>query len=359
MTAADPAAWSCPLPLRDHPTIVMGHGGGGELTAELIAHLFLPALGNPALDELGDAALLRLTPEEAATGRLAFTTDAFVVRPLVFPGGSIGDLAVNGTVNDLAMRGARPRWLSAGFVLEEGLSMATLAAVVADMARAARAAGVQVVTGDTKVVERGHGDGLYVTTAGIGAVPAGVDLAPARVRPGDAVLVSGTLGDHGMAIMSVREGLEFESPIVSDCRPLHALVAALLAAVPAGAVRTLRDPTRGGAAATLHEIAGRAGVGVLLDESAIPVDDAVAAACEMLGLDPLHVANEGKLVAVVDAAHADRALAALRAHPAAGPRAARIGTVTGGPAGMLAVRTAFGATRAVAPALGEQLPRIC
>lgn len=358
---ADPIAWSCPAPLRDYPTIVLGHGGGGTLSAELVEHVFLPAFGNPALDALGDASLLTLDSAEAGAemgvGRLAMTTDAFVVRPLVFPGGSIGELAVNGTVNDLAMRGARPRWLSAAFILEEGLPMATLAALVARMAAAARAAGVEIVCGDTKVVERGHGDGCYVTTTGVGVVPPGVDVGPERVRPGDVILVSGTLGDHGMAIMSVREGLAFESEIVSDCQPLADLVAALLAAVPPGAVRALRDPTRGGLAASLHEIAGRSRVGVQLEEAAVPVAPAVAAACEMLGLDPLHVANEGKLVAFVDPAHAPAALAALRAHPA-GRDAARVGVATAD-AGRLVARTPLGATRVLAPALGEQLPRIC
>jgi hydrogenase expression/formation protein HypE len=349
---ADPVAWTCPLPLRDYPAIVLGHGGGGRLSSELVEHVFLPAFGNPALDALGDASVL-----DAPGGRLAFTTDSFVVRPLFFPGGSIGDLAVNGSVNDLAMRGAVPLWLSAGFILEEGLPLETLGRVTARMAAAARAAGVTIVTGDTKVVERGHGDLCYINTAAIGAVPDGVAIGPERARPGDAVLVSGTLGDHGMAIMSVREGLEFESPIVSDCQPLASLVAALLAAAGPG-VHALRDPTRGGLAAALHEIAARSGTGVTLDEPAIPVAGPVAAACELLGLDPLHVANEGKLVAVVAPGRADQALAALRAHPA-GRDAARIGTVTADHPGLLVARTALGATRVIAQALGEQLPRIC
>ena len=353
----DPSQWSCPAPLRDHPTIVLGHGGGGLLSAELIEHLFVPAFGNPALDQMGDAAVLALAESERGA-RLAMTTDSFVVRPLVFPGGSIGDLAVNGTVNDLAMRGARPRWLSVGFILEEGLPLATLARVVDDMAAAARRAGVAIVTGDTKVVERGHGDGLYVNTAGVGVVPDGVEIAPDRARPGDAILVSGTLGDHGMAIMSVREGLEFESPIVSDCRPLAALAEALRAALPPGALHVLRDPTRGGLAASLHEIAGRSGVGVALEDARIPVRAEVAAACEMLGMDPLHVANEGKLVAFVDGAHAEAALAALRAH-ADGEDAALVGYAVADHPGQLVARTAIGATRVIAPALGEQLPRIC
>jgi hydrogenase expression/formation protein HypE len=353
----DPAAWVCPLPLRDYPSIVIGHGGGGRLSAELVEHVFLPAFGNSALDVLGDAAVLLLHGAEA-TGRLAFTTDSFVVRPLFFPGGCVGDLAINGTVNDLAMRGARPKWLSVGFILEEGLPMATLGAIVQRMAEAARVAGVQIVAGDTKVVERGHGDGCYINTSGIGVVAAGVDIGPTRARPGDVVLVSGSIGDHGMAIMSVREGLSFESAIVSDCQPLNGLVEALLAAVPADAVRVLRDPTRGGLAASLTEIAESSGVGIALDEVRIPVHGPVASACELLGLDPLHVANEGKLVAIVDAAAADAVLAAMRAHPA-GVEAARVGVVTKEHPRMIVSRTAIGATRVVAPALGEQLPRIC
>ncbi|MGE0442756.1 MAG: hydrogenase expression/formation protein HypE [Gemmatimonadales bacterium] len=349
---AAPEGWVCPLPLRDYDAIVLGHGGGGRLSAELVEHLFLPAFGNPVLRTLGDASILA-----PPAGRLAFTTDSFVVRPLFFPGGSIGDLAVNGSVNDLAMRGARPLWLSAGFILEEGLPLATLGGIVARMAEAARRAGVEVVTGDTKVVERGHGDGCYINTAGIGVVPDGVQIGPDRARPGDVVLVSGTLGDHGMAVMSVREGLEFETAIRSDCQPLAELVAWLVAEEPAG-VHVLRDPTRGGAAASLHEIAGASGVGIELEDRAIPVAPAVEAACEMLGLDPLHVANEGKLVAVVAPAFAERALGLLRAHPA-GRNAARIGVVVDAHPGMVVSRTALGATRILVPALGEQLPRIC
>lgn len=349
----DPAAWVCPLPLRDYPTIVLGHGGGGRLSEELIEHIFLPAFGNPALDALGDAAVLTPPP-----GRLAFTTDSYVVRPLFFPGGSIGELAVNGSVNDLAMRGARPLWLSAGFILEEGLPLQTLGDVTARMAAAARAAGVQIVTGDTKVVERGHGDGIYINTAGIGVVAAGVEIGPDRARPGDLILVSGTIGDHGMAIMSVRESLAFESPIRSDCRPLAGLVEALLDRVP-GAVRVLRDPTRGGVAAVLHEIASRSRVGIDLDEPAVPVSEPVRSACEFLGLDPLQVANEGKLVAIVDRDRADQALEVLRSHAAGGIDAAIIGTVTEEHRGLLVARTALGASRVIAPALGEQLPRIC
>lgn len=345
-------AWSCPLPLRDSPTITLGHGGGGSLSAELVEHLFAPAFRNPALDDLGDAAVLEVPP-----GRLAMSTDSYVVRPLFFPGGCIGDLAVNGTVNDLAMAGATPLYLSAGFILEEGLAMAKLGGVVDRMAAAARDAGVRVVTGDTKVVDRGHGDELFINTAGVGVIPEGVRVGPSLARPGDIVLVSGTLGDHGMAIMSVREGLAFESVIESDSAPLNGLVQALLAAAP-GAVHVLRDPTRGGAASTLNEIARASRVGVLLDERALPVNPAVQAACEMLGMDPIYVANEGKMIAIVAREAADAALAALRAHPL-GARAAIIGEVTAAQPGRLMARTAIGGTRVIAMQLGEQLPRIC
>lgn len=357
MSLPSPASFVCPLPLRDYPHIVMGHGGGGQLAAELIEHLFLPAFRNTHLNRLGDSAVL-----EAPPGRLAFSTDSFVVRPLFFPGGSIGELAINGTVNDLAMSGARPLWLSAGFVLEEGLPLATLGAIVERMATAAREAGVAIVTGDTKVVERGHGDGCYINTSGIGVLEDGTEIAPALARPGDVVLVSGSLGDHGMAIMSVREGLAFESatgsaPIASDCAALHTLVAAMLAAAPGG-VHVLRDPTRGGAAATLNEIAAMAGLGISVDDSAILVRPTVRAACEMLGLDPLYVANEGKLLAIVAPEAEQAILAAMQAHPL-GREARRMGTVHSAPQGMVTVRTGLGATRIVPVPLGEQLPRIC
>jgi hydrogenase expression/formation protein HypE len=343
--------WTCPLPLRDYPTVTLAHGGGGRLSAELVEHLFLPAFNEPALAHLTDAAVL-----PAPRGRLALTTDAFVVHPLFFPGGSIGELAVNGTVNDLAMSGAEPLYLTAAFVLEEGFAVAKLAEVVRRMADAARAANVRVVAGDTKVIERARGDGCYVTTSGVGAVPDGVILGPDRVRPGDAIILSGTVGDHGMAVMSVREGLEFETTIESDTAPLHGLVRELLAAAPA--VRCLRDPTRGGLAATLNEIAARSGTGIVIEEAAVPVNPAVRAACEMLGLDPFHVANEGKLVAVVPAERADTALARMRSHPL-GTRAAVIGCVTDQHPGIVAARTALGASRIISLPLGEQLPRIC
>jgi len=348
--------WSCPLPLRNHPTIVMGHGGGGKLTADLVQHLFLPAFANTTLATLADAAELQTAAWQTPGARLAFTTDSFVVRPLFFPGGSIGSLAVNGTVNDLAMSGATPLYLTTGFILEEGLPLATLSAVVEDLAAAARRAGVAIVAGDTKVVDRGHGDGIYITSAGIGVISPGVHLSPAHARPGDAILVSGTLGDHGIAIMSVREGLDFETIIASDCAPLADLVAAMLAVTPD--LHVLRDPTRGGLASALNEIAHASQVGMALDEAAIPVRPPVAAACEMLGLDPLYVANEGKLVAILPEAHAPAALAALRAHPL-GRDAALIGHVNADHPGRVVIRTPLGATRLLDLQIGEQLPRIC
>lgn len=344
--------WSCPLPLRDYPTIVMGHGGGGKLGNELVEHLFLPAFRNPALENLGDAAVFDL-----GSGSLAMSTDSFVVQPLFFPGGSIGALAVNGTVNDLAVSGAEPRFLSASFILEEGFPLAQLAAVVDAMAQAAATAGVRIVTGDTKVVERGHGDGCYINTAGVGVLRPGIRVGPHLARPGDEVLVSGTIGDHGMAIMSVREGLEFESQIRSDCAALNGLIADVLAEGGA-AVHTMRDPTRGGLASTLNEIASSSNVGVAIDETAVPVRAEVQSACELLGLDPVYVANEGKAVFFVAPEASERVLAVVRAHPL-GREAARIGRVTAEHPRMLVARTAMGANRVIATQIGEQLPRIC
>ncbi len=347
----DPTAWSCPLPLQDVSAIVMGHGGGGHLSAELVQHLFLPALDGDALRELGDAAVVPSTG-----GRLAFTTDSFVVRPLFFPGGSIGELAVHGTVNDLAMRGAVPRFLSVAFIIEEGLPLETLGRIVERIGRAARDADVTVVTGDTKVVDRGQGDGVYVNTTGIGWIADGVDIRPDRAEPGDAVIVSGTIGDHGMAVMAVREGLAFETDIVSDTAPLHRLVAEML---DTGAdLHVLRDPTRGGLASALNEIATASDAGIALDEPAIPVQPAVRAACEVLGLDPLFVANEGKLVAIVPADRADRVLERMREHPA-GAEACVVGRVVDEHPGMVVATTGLGATRIVDMLPGEQLPRIC
>ncbi|WP_145911336.1 hydrogenase expression/formation protein HypE [Kitasatospora viridis] len=329
----------------------MGHGGGGTLSSELVEHVFAPAFGSPELSGFPDSAVLRL-----GGARLAFSTDSFVVRPLFFPGGSIGDLAVNGTVNDLAMSGAVPAFLSCAFLLEEGVELETVARVAEAIGAAARAAGVRVATGDTKVVESGHGDGVYVNTAGIGLVPDGVDIRPDRAVPGDVVIVSGPIGLHGVAVMSVREGLEFGVRIESDCAPLGGLVAAMLAVTPD--LHVLRDPTRGGVAAALNEIAASSSVGVLLQERALPVPPEVANACALLGLDPLYVANEGKLVAFVPREHADAVLAAMLAHPL-GAGARIIGECVDAHPGMVVARTAFGATRVVDRPLGEQLPRIC
>ncbi|MFM8953371.1 MAG: hydrogenase expression/formation protein HypE [Planctomycetaceae bacterium] len=347
---------ACPAPLRGGDCVVLGHGGGGQLSRELVEGLFVPAFGSPTLARLGDSSVLDLNGAFATGGRLAFSTDSYVVRPLFFPGGSIGDLAVNGTVNDLAMSGARPVALSAAFIIEEGFAIGELTRVVEAMAAAARRAGVEIVTGDTKVVERGHNDGCYVNTAGIGVVPAGIALGPERIRAGDAVLVSGTLADHGMAIMSIREGLGFDAEIVSDTVPLHDLVATLLAACPN--VRMLRDPTRGGVATSLNEIAGQARLGIEIDEGGIPVAPAVAGACEILGLDPLLVANEGKLLAVVPEDVAPTAVAALRSHEH-GRQAAVLGRVVDRHPGRVVMRTAIGGSRVIPMPIGEQLPRIC
>jgi len=351
-------SFTCPVPLRHYPQIVLGHGSGGRMMAELIEHLFVPLFANPTLARLGDSAVLPLDGLGLGTENagLAFTTDAFVVQPLFFPGGDIGELAVNGTINDLAMVGARPLALSAAFILEEGLALDDLGRIATSMARAAQTAGVPLITGDTKVVNKGHGDGAFITTSGLGLVPAGVQIGPDRARPGDVVLVSGTLGDHGMAVMSMREGLEFETAIESDTAPLHTLVAELLAAVPD--VRCLRDPTRGGLAATLNEFARASQVGILFDERVVPVRPAVRSACEMLGLDPFYVANEGKLVAVVPPEKAEVALMTMRRHPL-GHDAALIGQVVADHPGVVAARTLIGSTRVVDLPAGELLPRIC
>ena len=342
--------WSCPMPLRDHPSIVMGHGGGGQLSAELIEHLFVPAFGDGELAELADAAVLD------PGGLISFSTDTFVVRPRFFPGGNIGELAVNGTVNDVAMRGAVPRYLSVALILEEGLPLAELGVIVESMAAAAAHAGVTIVTGDTKVVDRGHGDGVFINTTGIGTLREGADIRPQRAEPGDVIIVSGNVGDHGMAIMSVREGLEFETSIVSDTAALNHMINDVL---DTGAdAHVFRDPTRGGLAASLNEIATAADVGVLIEERAIPVDRTVAAACEILGMDPMYVANEGKVVAFVPASDADRVLDAMRSHPE-GLNATVIGEVTSTHRGMVAARTPLGSTRVVDMQVGEQLPRIC
>lgn len=352
-TAIDPAAWTCPLPLRDHDRIVTGHGGGGRLSQELIDHLFRPAFGSSPDDPSHDSVVLAMP----TGGRLAFSTDSYVVTPLVFPGGSIGDLAVNGTVNDLAMSGAVPVALSAAFILEEGLELATLGFVAEAMGRAAEAADVRLVTGDTKVVEARGRAGMTITTAGYGVVADGVDLGPHRVRPGDMVLLSGPIGQHGMAIMSLREGLEFDSELRTDSAPLTGLVQAMLAAGPHG-VRALRDATRGGFAAVLCELAAAGGTGIEYVERDVPVPPDVAAACGFLGLDPTHVANEGKLVAVVAPEDADAVLAAMRDHRY-GRDAVVVGEVVDDHHGIVVARTGLGAKRVVDLPLGEQLPRIC
>ncbi len=343
--------WVCPVPLRNSPNVVMGHGGGGAMSAELIEHLFLPAFGAAADAQLGDAAVVYI-----GGARLAFSTDSFVVKPLVFPGGSCGDLAVNGTVNDLAMVGARPLVLSTAFILEEGLALDELARVAQDIGSAAMAAGVKLVTGDTKVVDRGHGDGVYINTTGIGLVDERADIRPQRAAPGDVVIISGDIGLHGVAVMSCREGLQFGTTVASDTAPLHGLVSAM---IDTGAdVHALRDPTRGGVAATLNEIATAAGVGISLNERTLPIPAAVRDACGLLGLDPLYVANEGKLVAIVSPKDADRILEAMQAHPH-GTGATAIGRCVAEHPGMVVARTALGGTRIVDLPIGEQLPRIC
>jgi hydrogenase expression/formation protein HypE len=343
---------ACPVPLGATAHVLLGHGSGGKLSAALLRERFLPRFGNPALAALGDAAVL-----DPPGGRLVVSTDTFVVSPLEFPGGNIGTLAVHGTLNDLAMMGATPFALATGFVLEEGLPFAVLDRVLDSMAAAALAAGVPIVTGDTKVVERGKADGMFVNTTGLGVQHDDFRPAPDRARPGDAVLVSGPIGRHGMAVMAVREGLEFETTITSDTASLVPLVAALRAACRDG-VRALRDPTRGGVATVLNELAQASGVGIVLDEQALPVPDAVGAACAVLGLDPLYVANEGILVALVAAEQADAALRVLRQHPL-GVAATRIGTVADGPRGLVQMRTPIGGRRVVDQLPGDQLPRIC
>jgi hydrogenase expression/formation protein HypE len=351
MSGPDPSAWSCPAPAGEGGEVRLAHGGGGRAMARLIERLFLPAFDNAALGERHDGARLELDG-----ARLAFSTDSYVVSPLFFPGGDIGTLAVNGTVNDLAMCGARPLWLSAGFIVEEGLAFATLERVVASMRAAAAAAGVQLVTGDTKVVERGKADGLFVNTAGIGRIAAPRPVAPRRVRPGDVVLLSGDLGRHGVAVMAARGSLGLRTSITSDCAPLAAPVLALIEA--GCAVSCLRDLTRGGLASALVEIAETAGVEIAIDERTIPVPDEVRAVCELLGLDPVYVANEGRFVAFVAPADAARALEVLRAHEVS-RGACAIGEVAAGAAGRVVMKSAIGGRRVVDMLSGEQLPRIC
>jgi hydrogenase expression/formation protein HypE len=342
---------SCPAPLGQYPTVVLAHGGGGRLMHQLLESVFMPAFRNAALESRHDAAVLDL-----GGVRLAFTTDSYVVRPLFFPGGDIGTLAVNGTVNDLAMAGARPRYVSAGFIIEEGFDVSALRRIAASMGAAAAAAGVEIVTGDTKVVDRGKGDGVFINTAGVGTVEHARAVLPASVRPGDAVIVSGDLGRHGMAVISVRDGLEFESAIESDCAPVAAPVLDML---EAGLdVHCLRDLTRGGLASALNEIAAAAGVAIRIDETVVPVREDVAAACAILGFDPLYVANEGRFVAFVPARDAERCLAVLRRHDVS-VGAAVIGRVEAGAQGFVTARGGLGAERVLDMLSGEQLPRIC
>ena len=343
-----------PLDLK-HGRVDMNHGAGGRASAQLIEALFARAFDNPALREGNDGAVL---PAPPAGHRLVLATDAHVISPLFFPGGDIGALSVHGTVNDVAMMGAQPLYLSASFILEEGLPLADLKRIVDSMAAAAREAGVAIVTGDTKVVEQGHGDGVFISTTGAGWLPPGRRLSGDLARPGDVVLVSGPIGDHGVAVLSQRESLEFETAIVSDSAALNGLTAAMLAAVPEGSVRVLRDPTRGGLATTLNEIARQSGTGITLDEAKIPVRAQVEAACELLGLDPLYVACEGRLVAICAPDAADPLLAAMHAHPL-GQQAARIGLVTDDPHRFVQMATRFGGRRVVDWLSGEQLPRIC
>ena len=344
---------SCPVPRVADDRIVLAHGGGGRLTHQLIEKIFIPAFANDALEQRHDGAVIALNGS-----RLAFTTDSFVVRPLIFPGGNIGDLAINGTVNDLAMCGARPMYLSAGFILEEGLEMDTLRTVVASMQQAAASANVKLVTGDTKVVDKGKGDGIFVNTSGIGLVEGNVSgtIGPASVQPGDVVLVSGDIGRHGIAILSVREGLEFEAPILSDCANVWPAVEALLHA--GIEVHCLRDLTRGGLSTTLNEIAADRGVCIKLDEVSIAVDEVVQGACEILGLDPLYVANEGRFAVFVPAAQADAALDVLKKVPVS-QGAVRVGKVDEAPQRMVILQSRIGGSRVVDMLSGEQLPRIC
>ncbi len=343
-------SYSCPLPIQQHEVVVIGHGSGGRLSRDLLTRLFLPNLGAAAPRRLDDSATL-----EVNGARLALTTDSHVVSPLFFPGGDIGRLAVCGTVNDLAMVGARPLALTVGFVLEEGLALKELERVVQSMQSAAGEAGVTIAAGDTKVVQQGGADRLFINTAGLGLIPPGVDISGANAQPGDAVILSGPIGDHGIAVLSAREDLGFETDLQSDVAPLNGLVSAML---DAGAVHVLRDPTRGGLATALNEIAEQSGVAIELVEGRIPVRPAVSAACEMLGFDPLYIANEGKLVACVPAAQADAILAAMRAAPY-GAEAELIGRVTAGPHGQVTLKTAIGGTRLLDMLAGELLPRIC
>jgi hydrogenase expression/formation protein HypE len=351
MSVREMPSIACPLPLPVKSHVVLGHGSGGRLSAALMRDIFLPAFGNPVLNELNDQASLSL-----AAGRVAFTTDSYVVKPLFFPGGSIGELAVYGTVNDLAVGGAEPQYLSAAFILEEGLPLETLGRVVEQMAVAARRAGVSIVTGDTKVVEKGSGDQIFITTAGIGVIPEGVVLGPQYVRAGDRILLSGPIGEHGVTILAQREGLGVSGDLVSDTAPLTELCRAMVKAAPG--LRMMRDLTRGGLSSAINEIAASARVGVMLDERSIPVSETVRGVCELFGLDPMYVANEGKLIAIVAPEDAPAALTAMRSVDT-GARAQVIGTVMLSRPGCVVMRTRFGTDRIVDMLAGDQLPRIC
>ena len=345
---------ACPVPESRYPRIVLGHGAGGRLSQDLLEQVFLPSFSGRLLARLEDHA--QLLPPTESGARLAFTTDSFVVQPLFFPGGDIGRLAVCGTVNDLCVGGAVPRYLSAAFVLEEGLPLEDLKRIVASMAEACREAGVEVVTGDTKVVERGKADGVFITTSGVGVVPPGRELSISAARPGDVLLVSGPIGDHGIAVLSVREGIDFETTLQSDCAPLSSLTR--VACETSAKIRCMRDPTRGGLSGVLHDLARHSGVGVWIDEAAVPVRPEVRAASDLLGLDPLYIACEGRLVAVVDPEDAQGLLEAMRAHPL-GRGAAIIGQVTAEQPGLVRMRSRIGGERVVPQLSGEQLPRIC
>lgn len=344
-------SFSCPLPFRQHTTIQLAHGSGGKLSSDLIASMILPRFSNPALNRLNDQAVLSLPP-----GRVAFSTDTYVVDPVFFPGGTIGELAINGTINDVAMSGATPLFLSVGLVLEEGLALATLDQILRSMEQAIGKSGVQVVTGDTKVVPRGKCDKIFINTSGLGVVPEGVDLDSTRIRPGDRVIVSGTVGDHGLAVLTCREQLSFASRIESDTAALHGLVAMMLS--EAQGVRVLRDPTRGGVATSLNEFAASSGLGIVVEETQVPVRPSVRSVCEVLGLDPLSVANEGKLLAVVAPDDAEHLLAAMRGHDL-GREAKIIGEVVADHPGLVALRTPLGVKRILEMPVAEQLPRIC
>jgi hydrogenase expression/formation protein HypE len=342
---------TCPAPILTHKTIVLGHGSGGKLTHQLVQQMILPAFRNPILEAQHDGAALSMNG-----ARIAFSADSYIVNPIFFPGGNIGDLAVNGTVNDLAMCGARPKYLSASFIIEEGLPMDDLWQILTSMRVAADIAGVALVTGDTKVVDRGKGDKLFINTSGVGVIPDGVHIDPALAQPGDVIIVSGVIASHGMAIMSVREGLEFDTPIESDSAALNGLVEAIFSA--SSSIHVMRDPTRGGVASALNEIAERSRVGILLRESSIPITSEVQGACEILGLDPLYVANEGKLLVFVRRQEAEKVLAAMKANPL-GRQAAIIGEVVSDHDGIVVMTTSIGGNRVVDMLSGEQLPRIC